>query len=138
MKQLRKVILVEDDEFDAEMTQATLKSIPLANEILWLETGEELLEYLEREGTEDIAVVILDLNMPVVTGLEALQEIEKRKYPTFPIVVLSSSRENPDIKTCYDLGVNSFVTKPVKTEEFREAVKALGLYWGIINELPKE
>ncbi len=136
MSLLKKIILVEDDEFDADMTLSVLRKIPLANEIIWLETGKELLEYLEEKGTQDIAVVILDLNMPLLTGIETMQIIQEKKYRKFPVVVLSSSRENPDIKKCYEMGVNSFVTKPVKTEEFQEAVKTLGLYWGIINVPP--
>lgn len=133
---LKKIVLVEDEPFDAEMTIQELKKIPLANEIVWLETGAELLEYLDTHGTEDIAVTILDLNMPILTGVEALTIIREREYDRFPIVILSSSREHPDLEKCYELGINSFVNKPVKTQEFQEAVKALGLYWGVLNELP--
>ncbi len=136
MTNLKKIVLVEDDEFDADLTRAELKKIPIANEIVWLETGKELLDYLENEGLQDIAVVILDLQMPILSGIEALQIIRERQYQYFPIVVLSSSREHPDIKKCYSLGVNSFVTKPVKTTEFQEAIRTLGLYWGILNQLP--
>ncbi len=138
MDKLRKILLVEDDQFDAEMTTRELKSIPLANEIVWLQTGEELLSYLVTNGVNDISLVILDLHMPRVNGIEALQEIRKIGYPKFPIVVLSSSQEDPDIKKCYEMGVNSFVSKPVKTVEFRSAVRNLGLYWGILNVVPKE
>lgn len=136
MTNLKKIVLVEDDEFDADLTRAELKKIPIANEIVWLETGKELLDYLENEGLQDIAVVILDLQMPILSGIEALHIIRERQYQYFPIVVLSSSREHPDIKKCYSLGVNSFVTKPVKTTEFQEAIRTLGLYWGILNQLP--
>lgn len=138
MAKLKKILLVEDDEFDADMTRTALKGIPLQNEIVWLETGKELIDYLEAEGTDDIAVVILDLNMPVLTGIEAVEIIRQREYEAFPIVVLSSSREHPDVRKCYDLGVNSFVTKPVKTQEFQNSVRTLGSYWGILNELPRK
>ena len=133
---LKKIILVEDEPFDAEMTIQELQKIPLANEIVWLETGAELLEYLDTQGTAEIAVAILDLNMPILTGLEALTIIRDRAYERFPIVILSSSREHPDLEKCYELGINSFVNKPVKTAEFQEAVRTLGLYWGVLNELP--
>lgn len=136
MEKLKKIILVEDDEFDAEMTQRSLKKLNLANEIVWLETGKQLLDYLDEHGTDHIAVVILDLQMPQITGIEALRMIKEGNYPYFPIVILTSSKETPDIETCYELGANSFVTKPVKNVEFQEAISTLGLYWGILNELP--
>ncbi|MFK7926237.1 MAG: response regulator [Bacteroidia bacterium] len=136
MSTLKKILLVEDDEFDAEMTQRELRSIPLANEIIWLNTGEALLNYLAEFGVSNIALTILDIHMPRVNGIEALEKIRELKYDYFPIVVLSSSQEDPDIKRCYELNVNSFVTKPVKTEEFRKAVRTLGLYWGILNIPP--
>ena len=138
MSVLKKLILVEDDSFDAEMTIRSLKQIPLANEIIWLETGAQLLSYLEENGTKEIAVVILDLQMPQVTGIEALAIIREKKYPEFPIVVLTSSKEAPDIKKCYQLGVSSFITKPVDHEEFQKVIKTMGLYWGIINQPPLE
>ncbi|MEL6254559.1 MAG: response regulator [Bacteroidota bacterium] len=138
MSALKKLILVEDDSFDAEMTIRSLKQIPLANEIIWLETGAHLLTYLEENGTKEIAVVILDLQMPQVTGIEALQIIREKDYPDFPIVILTSSKEAPDIKKCYELGINSFITKPVKHEEFQKVIKTMGLYWGIINQPPIE
>lgn len=137
MAEFKKIILVEDDEFDAEMTERSLRDIPLVNEIVWLETGQEFIDYLRKEGTSGIAVVILDLQMPQITGIEALKIIEKEKFDYFPIVVLTSSREAPDIEQCYELGVNAFVTKPVKKNEFQDAVKSLGLFWGILNELPE-
>lgn len=136
MKQLKKIILVEDDAFDADMTTFVLKNIPLANEIVWLETGKEFLDYLEQEGTQDIAVALLDLNMPILTGIEALEIIRTKKYDNFPIVVLSSSRQHPDVLKCYELGVNSFISKPVQSDEFQKTIRTLGLYWGILNELP--
>ncbi|MEO1435305.1 MAG: response regulator [Bacteroidota bacterium] len=136
MTTLKKIILVEDDEFDAELTMAELKSIPLANEIVWLETGKEFIDFIETHGVEEIAVAILDLNMPLITGIEALEIIREKNLPKFPIVVLSSSKEHPDIKRCHELEVSAFVTKPVKTEEFRTSVRTLGLFWGLMNKRP--
>lgn len=135
-----KILLVEDDELDAEMTIATLKEIPLLNEIVWLENGEELIDYLDEKGSEDISLCILDLKMPVMSGLEALEEIRaaENKYAPFPIVVLTSSQENPEINRCYQLGISAFVTKPVHQEEFSKAVKILGLFWGLFNILPNK
>lgn len=140
MSNFPKILLVEDDELDAEMTQKTLKEIPLLNEIVWLENGEELIDYLDEHGSENIALCILDLKMPVMSGLDALEEIrqEKDKYSEFPIVILTSSQENPEIKRCYELGVNAFVTKPVQEEAFSKAVKILGIFWGLFNILPSK
>ena len=137
MAKLRKILLVEDDELDVEMTKRALRDIPVANEIEWLETGQEFLNYLEEHGAKEVAVVILDLQMPQITGIEALRIIRQKDYDYFPIVVLTSSKESPDVKACYELGVNAFVTKPVKKSEFNEAIKTLGLFWGILNELPE-
>jgi two-component system response regulator len=137
MPRLKKVILVEDDELDADMTQRALKNIPLANDIVWLETGQELLDYLDQEGTHDIAVVILDLKMPQLSGIDALRIIRGNDYGYFPIVILTSSRENPDIAICYELGANAFITKPVNQHDFREVIKTLGMFWGIFNNLPE-
>lgn len=140
MSTLPKILLVEDDELDAEMTKETLKNIPLLNEIIWLETGEELIDYLDDHGTDDISLCILDLKMPVMTGLEALEIIKgtPEKYSYFPIVVLTSSQENPEIKRCYELGINAFITKPVLREGFSKAVEILGLFWGLFNILPQK
>lgn len=133
MSTLKKIILVEDDEFDAELTLSELQSIPLANEIVWLETGKEFIDYLEENGVGDIAVAILDLNMPLITGIEALEIIREKGWPKFPIVVLSSSNEHPDIKRCHELDVSAFVTKPVKMEDFKSSIRTLGLFWGLMN-----
>ncbi|MEL6256305.1 MAG: response regulator [Bacteroidota bacterium] len=140
MSTVPKILLVEDDELDAEMTQKTLKEIPLLNEIIWLENGEELIDYLDDYGSSDIALCILDLKMPIMSGLEALEEIksEDKTYENFPIVVLTSSQETPEIQRCYELGINAFVTKPVQQEEFSRSVRILGLFWGLFNILPKK
>ncbi|MEM8888087.1 MAG: response regulator [Bacteroidota bacterium] len=140
MTNTQKILLVEDDELDAEMTISALKEIPLQNEILWLENGEELMDYLEEKGSGKISLCILDLKMPVMSGLEALIEIKEagEKYCNFPIVVLTSSQESPEVNRCYELGISAFVTKPVQQEEFKDAVRTLGLFWGLFNVLPKK
>lgn len=138
MAKRKKIILVEDEEFDAIMTIRTLKKIPNIIDIIWLKSGVELLEYLDTKDISEIAVVILDLQMPQITGIETLEIIRKKDYPVFPIVILTSSKENPDIKKCFELSVNSFVTKPVAHLEFQEVVTNLGIYWSLLNELPDE
>lgn len=136
---MNKILLVEDDELDADMTLRSLKELPLDNDIIWLETGKELLDYLNEHGTAGITLVILDLKMPLMSGLEALEIIksdEEPIYDYFPIVMMTSSRNQREINRCYELGVNAFISKPVDQKEFQEAVKALGLFWGILNLLP--
>ncbi|MDP5170100.1 MAG: response regulator [Bacteroidia bacterium] len=140
MTTFKKIILVEDDELDADMTKRTLLAIPLANPIVWLETGQEFLDYLDEHGTMDIALVILDLKMPLVSGLEALEILhnDTSKPRNFPVVVLTSTQNSPEVRRCYELGINAFVTKPVSRDQFGEAVNALGLFWGIHNVLPDQ
>ncbi|MEL6674934.1 MAG: response regulator [Bacteroidota bacterium] len=138
MSHLRKILLVEDDELDAELTLATLNTIDLAHEIIWLETGEALIEYLTEHGSQDISLCILDLKMPIISGLEALEIIKGNpsKFDYFPIVILTSSQESPEINRCYELGVNAFMTKPVQPDEFSMAIRTLALFWAVFNILP--
>jgi CheY-like chemotaxis protein len=135
---LKKILLVEDDPFDARLIRMSLEKIPLANEVVWLETGEELIEYLEAHGTEDICLIILDIRMPVMDGIEALTHMRHEMQLDFgPVVVLTSSKDDRDIERAYKLGVSAFVTKPINHEEFRRAVHTLGLFWALMNERPK-
>lgn len=134
MKNPGKILLVEDDELDAEMTLSTLRKIPLTSELVWLETGQEFIDYIDNQGSGDIQLTLLDLKMPMLSGLEALEILRKKaKQELFPIVVLTSSQEDHEIKRCYELGINAFVTKPVTKEAFNETITTLGLFWGTIN-----
>ncbi len=139
-----KILLIEDSMSDAEMTIYALNQNNLANKVLHLRDGAAALDYLFAEGSyagrniEDVPkVILLDLKMPKVNGLEVLQRIrEDERLKRIPVVMLTSSKEDPDIKRCYDLGVNSYVVKPLEFEEFRIAISNLGLYWMIINQPP--
>ena len=139
-----KILLIEDTMSDAEMTIYALNQNNLANKVLHLRDGAAALDYLFAEGSyagrniEDVPkVILLDLKMPKVNGLEVLQRIrEDERLKRIPVVMLTSSKEDPDIKRCYDLGVNSYVVKPLEFEEFRIAISNLGLYWMIINQPP--
>ena len=145
MKQEIEILLVEDSASDAEMTIRALKKNGLANRLLHLKNGAEALDFLFPEGTspggavENIPkVILLDLKMPKVNGLEVLLKIKAdEKTKKIPVVMLTSSREDPDIKRCYDLGVNSYVVKPVEFDEFQKAISSLGLYWMIVNQPPQ-
>jgi len=140
-----EILIIEDNITDAEMTIRALRKSNLANHVLHLKDGEEGLDYIfcrgkysERNIENCPKVILLDLKMPKVNGIEVLQEIKSdERTKSIPVVVLTSSKEDPDIKTCYKLGVNSYVVKPVVFDSFAKAVSELGLYWMIINQPPK-
>ncbi|MEM7656011.1 MAG: response regulator [Bacteroidota bacterium] len=138
MKEELVILLVEDDEFDADMTIMALKKAKVPHRIVWLKTGQFLLDYLLSHPTDSISLVLMDINMPQISGLEALQIVRARGYTALPVVMLTSSNRPEEIQACYDHGCNSYVTKPVKTKDFQEAVMQLGLYWTEFNQLPSE
>jgi CheY-like chemotaxis protein len=140
-----EVLLVEDNETDAELTIRALKRKNLANNLVWVKDGEEALEFIFASGrysgreVQDLPkLVLLDLRMPKVDGMEVLRKIKADpRTNKIPIVVLTSSKEDEDIVESYNLGVNSYVSKPVEFEEFTEAVSTLGLYWMLLNKSPE-
>ena len=139
-----KILLVEDNPNDAELTLHTLKKYNLANRIHVVRDGAEVLEfifctgaYAQRDMAHRPKVILLDLKLPFVDGLEVLQRIKgDPRTRTIPVVVLTSSREERDIVESYRLGVNSYITKPVDFEQFTEAVRTLGMYWILLNQSP--
>jgi len=144
MNQEVEVLLIEDNPSDAEMTIRALKKSNLANRLLHLKDGSEALDFLFAEGkfsqrfSEHVPkVILLDLKMPKINGIEVLAKIKSdARTRKIPVVVLTSSREDPDIQQCYSLGVNGYVVKPVEFDEFHKAISDLGLYWMIVNESP--
>jgi CheY-like chemotaxis protein len=138
------ILLVEDNPADVELTLRALRKANLANPIHVAADGAEALDYLFGTGKDEAKsdahhprVVILDLKLPKVSGLEVLRRIKADPATrTIPVVVLSSSREAPDVKEAYALGVNSYIVKPVDFEKFVEAVGTLGMYWLLLNEGP--
>jgi CheY-like chemotaxis protein len=141
--ELKNILLVEDDPRDVELTLAAWEEHKLANKVTVARDGEEALDYLysrgnftSRAGGNPI-FVLLDLKMPKVTGLEVLRQIKADpQLRAIPVIVLSSSREQPDLNECYELGVNAYVVKPVDFAEFMAAVKKLGIFWAAVNEAP--
>jgi CheY-like chemotaxis protein len=138
-----RILLVEDDPKDIELTLAALEEYNLANEVFVVGDGEEALDYLycrRAFGTRtrgNPAVMLLDLKLPKVDGLEVLQAVKSDDtLKAIPVVVLTSSRQEQDIVTSYQLGVNAYVVKPVDFHEFVNAIKELGVFWAIINEPP--
>jgi CheY-like chemotaxis protein len=143
MSNLGRILLVEDDAKDVELTLTALEEYKLANEVVVARDGEEALDYLYRRGnfttrsTDNPAVLLLDLKLPKVDGLEVLQQIKAdAKLKLIPVVVLTSSHEERDMVTSYKLGVNAYVVKPVDFHEFVNAVKELGIFWALVNEPP--
>jgi CheY-like chemotaxis protein len=145
MIELRKILLVEDNLPDIELTLEALTDQNLANRVVVVYDGVEAMEYLLCEGNfkdrkpENPAVILLDIKMPRMDGIEVLQAIKTNpKLKLIPVVMLTSSREEPDLKKCYELGVNAYVVKPVNFRDFFEAAQQLGIFWAVINELPSE
>ena len=133
------ILLVEDNPDDELLTLRALKKTKLVNEIAVAHDGEEALDYLlnEENGNDLPVMVLLDLKMPKVSGLEVLHAIRSNaRTKTLPVVVFTSSSEEKDIVESYNLGVNSYVRKPVDFSQFLEAVERIGLYWMVLNESP--
>lgn len=141
-----EILLVEDTATDAELTIRALKKHSLVNNLVWVKDGAEALDFLFATGAyagRNCAhlpkVVLLDLRLPRVSGIEVLRRIKNdERTATIPVVVLTSSKEDIDIEECYRLGVNSYITKPVSFDEFVKVVSELGLYWLLLNKIPNK
>jgi CheY-like chemotaxis protein len=143
MSVLGRILIVEDDPNDVELTLTALEEYKLANEVVVARDGEEALDYLycrgkfETRSNGNPAVLLLDLKLPKRDGREVLQQIKSdEKLKMIPVVVLTSSHEEKDVVASYKLGVNAYVVKPVDFHEFVNAVKELGVFWAVINEPP--
>ena len=140
-----EILLIEDNASDAEMTTRALRKNNITNNIFHLKDGAEALEFIFGTGqfsNRNMAVkpkvILLDLKMPKVDGIEVLRKIKSDdKTRKIPVVVLTSSKEDPDIKLCYELGVNSYIVKPVGFENFSKAITDLGIYWLLLNNSPR-
>ena len=145
MFELRTILLAEDNPKDVELILEAMAENNLVNQVVVVKDGIEALEYLRYEGKYKLrkagnpAVILLDIKMPRMDGIEALQIIRNDPdLKILPVVMLTSSREEPDLKRCYKLGANAYVVKPVDFKDFFDAVKQLGVFWALINELPPE
>jgi len=137
MTSLRPIILVEDNPDDERLTIRALRRGNIVNEILVAQNGEEAIDMVLNANPLP-SVVLLDLKLPKVDGLEVLRQIRAHERThKLPVVVLTSSSEESDIIDSYDLGANSYVRKPVEIDKFTEAIRQLGMYWAVVNELPE-
>jgi DNA-binding response OmpR family regulator len=140
---LKPILLVEDDKRDLELTLVALERSQLANEVIVVRDGAQALDYLMREGDfkgrqeGNPAVVLLDLKLPKVNGLEVLQKVRSTSWlRSMPVVMLTSSQEESDVIRSYELGVNAYVVKPVEFKQFVTAIADLGIFWAVLNEPP--
>lgn len=141
---LKTILLAEDNPRDVELTIEALAEHNLANNVTVVKDGVEALEYLRCEGqyqgrsTGLPAVLLLDIKMPRMDGIEVLETLRgDARFKALPVVMLTASREEPDLKKCYALGVNAYVVKPVDFKDFLVAVKHIGVFWALLNELPR-
>jgi two-component system response regulator len=132
------ILLIEDNPSDVDLTRRALEKSRISNELVVAEDGEAALEYLWREGPNELpALTLLDLNLPKLSGLEVLQRIRgDARTRRLPVVILTSSKEEQDLAAGYDLGVNSYIRKPVDFKQFALCIEQLGLYWLVLNEQP--
>lgn len=139
-----EILLVEDTEADAELAIRALRKRGFANHLVWVKDGAEALDFLfatgryaGRNADDRPKMVLLDLRLPKVSGVEVLRRIKANESTRkIPVIVLTSSKEEVDLEDCYALGVNSYITKPVEFDEFTKVVGELGLYWLLVNKLP--
>jgi CheY-like chemotaxis protein len=145
MENLKHILLVEDDPKDIELILAALAEHNLAKEVAVARDGAEALDYLHRRGpfaqrpAGNPVVILLDLKMPRLNGVQVLQQLKAdEQLRLLPVVVLTSSRESSDLEACYRLGINAYVVKPVRFIEFAEAVKQIGVFWALVNQPPPD
>ena len=144
MPALKRILLVDDSARDAELILDALATHQLANEMVHVRDGAEALDYLHRRGQfagrpdEQPALILLDLKLPKVDGLEVLRQLKgDAALKMIPVVMMTSSRQERDLLASYKLGVNAYVVKPVKFQDFVEAVRQVGVFWAVLNEVPE-
>ncbi|MEP5613459.1 MAG: response regulator [Cyclobacteriaceae bacterium] len=137
-----QIVLIEDSDDDAALTMRAIKSSNLVNDIVWLKDGEEAINYLKSEneaGEAKPKLILLDLKLPKINGIEVLERIKQDEdLKKMPVVVMTSSKESKDLDRCYSLGVNSYVVKPIDFSRFMDVTKKVSLYWVLINQIPKD
>lgn len=137
MRTTKKIILVEDNLADMELTKLAFRQLDLPLEVIHVYDGYELIDLLGTTNLEDVALILLDLNMPKLGGLEVLKIMDKdEELCKLPIIVFSTSSNEADVYACYESGANAYVNKPIDINEFHKTIKAIAHFWGDINVLP--
>jgi two-component system, response regulator len=140
-----EILLAEDNQHDAELTIRELRKHNMANNLVHVKDGEEALDFIfgngqyisRKDSIHFPKVILLDIQMPKVNGMEVLEVIKNDpRTQTIPVVILTSSKEHPDVQRCYELGANSYIVKPVNFEGFAESIRHLGFYWLLLNQPP--
>ena len=138
MNRYPKIVLVEDNAADAELTNLAFKNISPQTEVINFSNGRDFLEHLDGNQIEPISLVLLDLNMPQMSGSEVLKSLQKNKsWAKIPVVVFSSSKQEEDIQSCYELGANAYVSKPFDFSEYEKTIEAIARFWTNLNRTPK-
>lgn len=129
-----KIILVDDDPLEAQLVKLAFQRTGIQAEFVYLDSGMKLMDYLDMVPSRDIALLLLDLKMPLMDGTEVLRMFNERGYTRFPIVMFSSSSHPDDIATCYRLGACGYVTKPIHQEEWQDSIRKVGEFWVGVNQ----
>jgi CheY-like chemotaxis protein len=145
MNELKRILLVEDSRNDVELILTAFSENAIANEVVVVRDGEEALDYLHRRGLFRLRLegnpiaILLDLKLPKIDGVEVLGKLKSDPLlRMIPVIVLSSSQEEPDLIRCYELGTNAYVVKPIDFSQFVEVIKHVGLFWAVVNQPPPE
>ncbi len=137
MRTTKKIILVEDNIADMELTKLAFRKLELPLEVIHVFDGYELIDLLENSNLEDVALILLDLNMPKLGGLEVLKIMdENEELCKLPVIVFSTSSNEEDVYACYEFGANAYVNKPIDINEFHKTIEAIAHFWGDVNVLP--
>lgn len=135
-----EILLIEDNDQDAELTIRAMREYNMCNKIIRLIDGQEAMDYFfsDKSNSNEIPrLILLDIKLPGISGLEVLRNLKTHETTkTIPVIILTSSTEEKDIQTCYHLGVNSYISKPVEFESFQNMMKTLGMYWLLMNRAP--
>ena len=138
MMATKKIILAEDNPADVQLTKMAFEEVAPGLEVVHVADGQELVDYVSTAALTDIALILLDLNMPRMGGIDVLRRFyQDEEFKKLPVVVFSSSASQDDVSTCYDLGANAYVCKPIDINDFNNIIRAIASFWGEINVLPE-
>lgn len=130
-----KIILVEDNSYDHDFVKLSLEQTPFTGELVWLQNGQLFLDYVNENEMHDVVFILMDLKMPILNGLEALELVKKKYQLKLPIIMFTASKHERDVQKCIELGACAYVIKPLDFDEFEQAIKNIWTFWGRLNEV---